>query len=278
MVAEPGNRRPQVLVASGSGSAVECFYSSLGLAVSTDDGKSFKVVGQIMQPSQPMSVFTGGGRNMTVGYGSLVVADAGGRHLDNSPADPSDAYFYLFYGDSLPGSAGACANGAICPGVARAPYAGVVAAALFGDPHRVATVFHKYDGASPDPWTQPATSDTPDESGTAGAFTPIWANETVVPHVIYDASFDVYLAVYQTAAGIKLRASSDLINWSEPIGPPYSEPGRTLYYPTILGETGDPTIGGPAPRVYFRSFPTGLFPNYATAVFESVPLTLSQGP
>jgi hypothetical protein len=49
-------------------SNVHCFYGSIGLAVSTDDGKTFKVTGQILQPSQPLSVFTGGGRNVSAGY------------------------------------------------------------------------------------------------------------------------------------------------------------------------------------------------------------------
>jgi uncharacterized protein (TIGR03437 family) len=264
-------------VVGGSGSQVECFYASLGLAVSTDNGKMFKVAGQILQPSQPLSVFTGGGTNMNVGYGSLVVADANGKHLDNPPADASSAYFYLFYLDLLPRSPGVC-NTAVCMGVARAPYADVVAAALSGDPHQVARVFHKYDGASPNPWTQPATSDTPNLSGTAGKYTPLWTDEPGGAEVIYDSAFDVYLAVYQSGGGIKVRASSDLIHWSGAIGAPYSEPGRTLYYPTLMGETGDPTIGGAAPRVYFSSFPTGLFPDYTTAVFESVTLTLSLAP
>jgi hypothetical protein len=264
-------------VVGGSGSEVPCFYSSLGLAVSTDDGRSFKVAGQILQPSQPMSVFIGGGRYMPVGYGSLIVADANGKHLDNPPADPSGAYFYLFYNDLLAGSPRACVN-FICTGVARARYADVITAVLSGNPHQVATVFHKYDGAAPDPWTQPATSDTPDQSGTAGRYAPLWTDESGGGvGVIYDSSFDVYLAVYQTLAGFKLRASSDLIHWSGPIGPPIQEPGRTLYYPTLMGETGDPTIGGPAPRLFFTSFPIGQFPNYKTSVFQSVQLTLSRG-
>jgi len=160
-------------------------------------------------------------------------------------------------------------------GAARAPYADVIAAALSSDPHKAAKVFHKYDGASPNPWTQPATSDTPDLSGTAGKYAPLWTDEPGGAEVIYDSSFDVYLAVYQSSAGIKLRASSDLIHWSGPIGAPYHEAGRTLYYPTLMGETGDPTIAGPAPRVYFSSFLTGSFPDYATSVFESVSCTLS---
>src|SRR5579859_359528 len=139
-----------------NGSQVPCFYSSIGLAVSTDDGKTLQVAGQIAQPSQPLSVFKGGGNNMTVGYGSLVVADANGRHLNNPPPDPGQAYFYLFYSDLLPGLLGACAH-TNCLAVARAPYAAVVSAALSGDPQR-AGLFHKYDGAAPDAWTQPATA------------------------------------------------------------------------------------------------------------------------
>ena len=78
----------------------------------------------------------------------------------------------------------------------------------------------------------------------------------------------MYLAVYVSQGGLKVRASSDLLNWSDAIGAPYQEAGRTPYYPTLLGETDDPTIGGPAPRVYFSSFPAGAFPEYKTATLR----------
>ncbi len=71
--------RPDHKCEVGFGSSVKCFYGSLGLAVSTDGGRTFKVVGEILQPSQPRAVFMGGGRNMEPGYGSLVVADANGK-------------------------------------------------------------------------------------------------------------------------------------------------------------------------------------------------------
>jgi hypothetical protein len=232
-------------------------------------------VGEILQPSQPMSAFTGTGQNMMVGYGSLVVADANGKHLDNPPVRPNDAYFYLFYTDFFPGSPGVCAT-QLCLGVARAPYVQVIEAALSGDPHQVAKVFHKYDGASPNPWLQPATSDTLDMSGTAGRYAPLVTNEVGGVEVIYDKSFDVYLALFHNSKGITVRASSDLIHWTEPIGTPYNEPGRVTYYPTFIGETGDPTIAGQAPRIYFSSFPIGAYPDYTTSVFESVQLTLSK--
>ncbi|HXH41857.1 MAG TPA: hypothetical protein VNN08_24750 [Thermoanaerobaculia bacterium] len=276
---------PTFLCSAGGNSAsqVPCFYSSIGLAVSIDNGQTFTVAGQIVQPSEPLSVFEGGGLNMAVGYGSLLVADANGKHLDNPPPDPASAYFYVFFGDRLQGLPGPCSN-ATCLGLARAAYTDVVAAVLSGDGHQVSQLFHKYDGASPNPWTQPATafvqgSPTPDLSGTAGRFMPLWSDEPAgSPIVLYDASFNVYLAVYVSGVGaeIKARASSDMIHWSEPIGVPFTEAGRALFYPTLIGETGDPTIGGPAPRVYFTSFPTDSFPNYSTSVFESVTLTLAR--
>jgi len=254
---------------------VNCFYSSIGLAVSTDNGKTFTVAGEILQPSQPFSVFQGGGRNMAVGTGSMVVADVNGKHLDNPPSDPSSAYFYLFYTDLSPGLPGACAN-APCIGVARAPYINLVQAALSDNPHLVATAFHKYVGATPEQWNQPATSDTLDQSGTAGVYTPLWTDESVSqPDVIYDSSLNLYLIVYQSHGGLEVRASYDLINWSSPLGSGYAEAGSMLYAPTILGETGDPTIAGPAPRLYFTSFPTTSFPNWKTSTFKSLQLNFS---
>ena len=258
-------------------SQVPCFYSTVGLAVSTDNGKTFLVVGEIAEPSQPLSAFETGAGYMDVGDGSLLVADANGKHLDNPPADPHAAYFYLFFDDRSPGLAGACAA-TDCLAVARASYSDVIAAAFSGDPHRVATLFRKYDAASPDPWTQPATSDTPNLTGTAGKFSPLWTDEGAYdPVVLYDKSFDVYLAVYLFGDGFKVRASRDMLHWSMSINAGYYAPGHKLFYPTLIGEAGDPTIGGNSPRIYFSSFPTGKFPDYTTAVFKSVPLMLSLG-
>ena len=255
---------------------VPCFYSSLGLAVSTDGGNTFKVVGEILQPSEPLSAFEGGGRNMAVGTGSLVVADANGNHLTVPPTNPGGAYFYLFYTDLAPGLQGACEDNP-CMGVARAPYQAVVQAALSGNATKVATLFRKYNGAVPDSWTQPATSDTPGQTGIAGVYAPLWTDDWVSqPSVIYDSSFNGYLVAYQSRDGVRVRASYNLINWSEPIGSGVAETGYTLYAPTLLGETADPTIAGAAPRLYFTTFPSNSFPNWETSTFETVQLTVSE--
>lgn len=260
---------------SSAGGEVPCFYGGIGLAVSTDGAATFRIVGQVFQPSEPLSTFKGGGTNMGVGYGSLLVADSSGKHLPTPPANPAGAFFYLFFTDRLPGLPGICATRS-CIGVERAPYAAVVTAALSGDPHQVATVFHKWDGTS---WSQASTSDTPDLSGTSGSYAPLFTDDAGgVPEVLYDSAVAAYLVVYQSGPSVAVRASSDLVHWSGTIGTPYSESGRQLYYPTLMGETGDPTVGGPQPRVYFTSFPTDSFPKWGLSVFESVPLNLTKGP
>ena len=220
---------------------------------------------------------------MDVGYGSLIVADANGRHLDNPPPDPSKAYFYVLYSDSYPNLSGLCSQHH-CAALARAPYADTVAAALSGDPMRVAQLFRKYDGSSPNAWSQPATawapgSSTPDLSGVAGKYAPLFTNDVVdEPDILYDSALDVYLMVYPYYQGERLRASRDLIHWSVPFSASYTQSGNTLIYLTLQGETGDPTIGGLTPRLYFSSFPTGTFPDYTKATFEFVPIVLTPNP
>jgi hypothetical protein len=264
---------------------VPCFYSGIGLALSRDRGQSFKAVGQTLQPMQPFSSYLDGPSNLDVGYGSLLVADQRGRHLDNPPSAPGEAYFYLIFSDKLPAGtsgAGRCAN-LNCMGVARAKYLDVIAAALSGDPHRVATVFHKYDAGASDPfaeasWSQPATGDRPDMSATAGAFAPLWIDE-VAPEgsALYDRSLDAYLIAYVSRDGIHIRASRDLIHWTKTIAvvAPPAAPGSTYFYPNLIGETGDPTVGGGSPRLYFSAFPVNTFPNYKLSTFEYVRLMLT---
>jgi hypothetical protein len=118
----------------------------------------------------------------------------------------------------------------------------------------------------------------PDMSGTAGAFAPLWTDE-VAPEgtAIYDRSLDVYLVAYVSRGGIHVRASRDLIHWTGTVGViPYpTAPATTYFYPNLLGETGDPTIGDGSPRVYFSAFPANAFPNYKLSTFEYVQLTLA---
>jgi hypothetical protein len=123
------------------------------------------------------------------------------------------------FSDQLPAGTpgvGICADAGVnCMGMARARYLDLINAALSGNPDEVAKAFHKYDAGSPHAWTQPATSDTADLSGTAGSFAPLWSDDGGNQgSIIYDRKLDMYLAVYQFG-DIRIRASKDLIHWTE---------------------------------------------------------------
>jgi hypothetical protein len=254
---------------------VPCYYSTLGLAVSTDGGLNFKVVGESVQLTDPLTASKGKNVNRNIGYGSLVVADENGKHLDNPPPDPKAAYIYQFFVSSGQDLPGVCTQQQ-CPGVARARYEDVVAAVFSGNPHAVARVFHKYSKDSKDPWSEPATGDSPDLSIGGGKFSPLYLGQGV-QMVIYDRTFDVYLGAAVSFRNVRpafvIRTSTDLIHWSEPIGPLITDGDRWLSYVTLLGETGDSTVSGGEPRLYFRSNPEGKAA-YRDSVFKVVTLKL----
>jgi hypothetical protein len=256
---------------------VPCYYSTLGLAVSTDGARTFRVAGESLQLTDPLSASKGGSVNRNIGYGSLLVADANGMHLDNPPPDPKNAYIYLVFVSSGKDLPGRCSL-AQCPGIARAPYEAVVSAVLSGNPHAVARLFRKYDAESKDPWSQPATGDSPDLSIGGGKFSPLYQGPGF-HMVVYDRAFDVYLGATTTytgpVPGLTIRTSTDLIHWSDPIGPPITDGRRALSYVTLLGETGDPDVAGVEPRLYFRSTAEGKA-TWQDSVFKVVTLKLAR--
>jgi hypothetical protein len=256
---------------------VPCYYSTLGLAVSTDGGNTFKVAGQSLQLTDPLTASKGTDASRNIGYGWLVVADSNGRYLGNPLPDTKRAYVYLFFVSSGKDLPGACTV-AQCAGIARARYDDVVSAVTSGNPYAVAKLFRKYNASLPDPWSQPGTGATPDLSVGGGTFSPLYQGPGV-GIILYDRPFDIYLgASISFATGhpaIVIRTSADLIHWSEPIGPPIDDGARTVSYFTMLGDTGDPSIGGPEPRVYFMSTEAGKV-GFQYAVFKVVKVNLSR--
>jgi hypothetical protein len=256
---------------------VPCYYSTLGLAVSTDEGNTFRVAGESLQLTDPLTASKGADTSRNIGYGSLVVADANGRYVGNPLQDPKKAYVYLFFDSSGKDLSGACTI-AQCAGVARARYDNLVSAVFSETPDAVAKLFRKYDSSSPDPWSQPGTGVSPDLSIGGGIFSPLYHGPGI-GIVIYDRAFDVYLgASISFATGhpaIVIRTSTDLIHWSEPIGPPIDDGKRAVSYFTMLGETEEPSIAGSEPRIYFMSTAEGKV-GFQNAVFKVVTVKLSR--
>jgi len=256
---------------------VPCYYSTLGLAVSTDGGNTFRVAGESLQLTDPLTASKGTDTSRNIGYGSLVVADANGRYLGHPLQDSKKAYVYLFFVSSGKDLPGACTV-AQCAGVARARYDDLVSAVLSGNPYAVAKLFRKYDQSSPDPWGEPGSGASPDLSIGGGTFSPLYQGPGI-GIVIYDRAFDVYLGASMSFAtghpSIVIRTSTDLIHWSEPIGPPIDDGKRAVSYFTMLGETGEPSIAGSEPRIYFMSTAEGKV-GFQNAVFKVVKVKLSR--
>jgi hypothetical protein len=267
--------------ANGLCNGVPCFYGGIGLAVSLDDGGTFTPVGQIIQAYQPLSSYQGSSQNVGIGYGSMVLADGAGNWLAAPQPTPSNAYLYVFYEDYLkPGSGGSCANAA-CVALARARLDDLVAAVLApsgSNPATIAALFRKYDESASDPWSQPATGGDPTENTPSGSFTPLFSDgNSFLPSVIWDSVASAYLMVHQRySAGPQptsfiIRSSTDLLHWSTPLATYAPTAGHEPFYPTFIGEGGDPLVGGAAPRLFFSTFPAS-FPSWATSELDSLPV------
>jgi len=264
---------------------VPCFYGGIGLAVSVDGGATFKSVGQIVQPYQPLSFYEGNSENVGVGYGSMVLADAAGNPVATPPVPPSSAYLYVFYEDYLkPGAGSPCANTA-CVAVARARWDDVVLAVLplsASSPTTVAGLFRKYGGASG--WTQPATSGDPTLETASGAFAPLFPDtNSFLPSVIWDTVANAYLMVHQRYVGqaqptqptaFVIRSSTDLVHWSDPLATFSPAAGHEPFYPTLVGETGNPLVGAGSPRLFFSTFPSS-FPSWSTSELDTLPVQVT---
>jgi hypothetical protein len=261
---------------------VPCFYGAIGLAVSVDGGASFHSVGQIIQAMPPLSAYEGGTKNAGQGYGSMVVADAAGNYLPSPPSDPTSAYLYVFDEDYDPRGPGACRYGA-CVSVVRARFDRVLAAVVpiaSSNPGTVAALFHKYDASAANPWSEPATSGDPTENTASGHFTPLFTDgNSYLPSVIWNDVAKAYLMVHQRYVGgaqptsFVIRSSKDLLHWSAPLATFQPPAGHEPFYPTLIGEMGNPLVGGAAPLLFFSTF--DFFPDWKNSELDSLPLQIT---
>lgn len=202
------------------------FYSSLGIAISSDAGKTFQKLGLIIQPELPPSQ----GVKVPSSSGSLV---------------KMGDYFYLYYSDISPDGtcAGVSAGGLPCVTVARASVSDVISSAVHG---KVAPWSKYYNG-------------TFSESGVGGKFSPLFTTPGNVwprwPMVTPDPYKGIYFMVYAAGAtGLVLRESSDGLNWGAPVQIVTAETGETINYPSIVSVEKTPERPGESFTVLYMSF------------------------
>lgn len=122
------------------------FYSSLGMAISHDNGATFSELGEIIQPYPTRTAILSANQNLDVGGGTMLLADANGAHIPNvASADPATVYLYVFYTDQDPGAASSLpCNIYTCLVLARAKLSDIETAALAGNTAVFPSLFHKY--------------------------------------------------------------------------------------------------------------------------------------
>ena len=89
-----------------------CFYGTLGMAASVDDGVTFAKLGEIVQPaiSRADWIATHAGASLSIGAGPFVLGDETGRPVDPATADPASTYVYVFFDDYDTTNAAPCGN------------------------------------------------------------------------------------------------------------------------------------------------------------------------
>jgi hypothetical protein len=258
---------------------VLCFYGTLGMAISTDDGATFQKLGLIVQSHISRATFHTPpflGGNVPIGNGPFVLGDAAGNAVDPRTADPAATYIYVFYIDNQQdlGGADPCAPQHVCLTMARAPLSQVIEAAFAGDGPALTGLFRKYfDGGFEEPAAPPDPNGTL-PSNNAGRYTPLLKN-AFSPSVIYDAATRQVILATVAAGHIQLRVSSNLLDWSQaPVAtlieaPPFAE----VRYPGLIGELEDASVAGGHPWLFYsREPPGGTWPQ---TEFMVAPLQVS---
>ena len=252
-----------------------CFYSSLGMAVSADGGATFSKLGEIVQPYVTRNSIINASKDLDVGGGTLILADANGNYVANAAAaDPSTLYLYVFYPDLDPSLPAPC-NTVPCQAVARAKFSDVITAAFGNNTAAFPTLFRKlYNGS----FTEPGTSGDPNAATNSGHFTPVVAAAGSFPSVIYDTVTSQWVMVYeQDNDSVHMRHGSSLISWSssDDAGGSFTNAPNGEIYTSLIGESGDPTVSNGNPYLIYvkASVPWPSWPN-ATVMERVVHLSL----
>jgi hypothetical protein len=229
-------------------------YTSLGIAVSKDFGKTWRKLGQVISGA----ALRANRCQNDIGAGSWALKE--------------DGYLYAYYTDL----AAPCNDPAI--GLARAKLSDIVSAAQAGAfPGGSGSVFMKYYNGS---FNQPGVINPSQPALGGGSFTPMFSNgsggQPRMSSVAYDSSIKQYAITYivdwnnHDEERVALRFSPDGINWSKAT---FFDLGNSPFYPSLLNTNeGDPNVLGSQFYIYY----VNPFPGVSTQNLMRVMITLSE--
>ncbi len=211
----------------------DALYAALALAASTDNGRTWTDLGEIIRLNQAYSVGLDG---FEIGDGPLVLS-------------PDRKYFYLYFPDWIANGTlhltdAQGANTTTNVSVARALVSDVLAAAFGPGPHHAIPFQKFYQGR----WIlQPAIGG---------------ASTDLNPHSAYQGYLDIhfnsflqrYVMLISNDTSFGYAESRDGLNWTVPTLLGNFE--TIAAYPTSVGLGDDPRILGKSFYVYFTHLPT----------------------
>jgi hypothetical protein len=214
------------------------------MAVSTDQGRSWRDLGEIIRSQQP-----------------YLSAETEPVEVGGAPVVIVGGFLYVYFRDTLRGGSGSPPT--VNLAVARAPVRAVLAAAVRG--HVVA--WHDYDAGG---WQRPALG------GRAAAL------ETDNPatrwfDVGFDPAVDRYVLVVavndlRQGVGLDISFSRDGLRWTS--RRPLTSGADELFYPTLVGTGRDPLALGRAFYVYYTSSRIGGYSRWSDAVLARLTIRL----
>jgi hypothetical protein len=259
-----------------------CFYGTLGMGLSTDEGQSMQRLGQIIQPYPTRPAWIGlptGPFSLSIGNGPFVVGDIDGNPIDPTTAVPTQSYFYVYFPDYH-----ISASNNLQPGlaVARALMSDVIAAAFAGNSAAFPTLFKKYYNpngtlATRDAFTEPGVgTDTVNNAQPSGNFTPV-LTKAFSPSILYDVTVGqaILASTNTNAAGVRiieLRTSASLVSWPAMAAATVDESALAtsteVRYPSLIGERPSPAVGATAPYLFYSHEPVSV-PTWPNTTLEA---------
>jgi len=241
------------------------FFGTLGLAVSTDHGATFRKLGEIIQPRSSRKAWIRDfpDKALSIGNGPFILGDENDRPVSPNHADPEKTYIYVYYIDQ---DKDVC-NGDQCLAVARARLADVINAVHDPNTSTVPYLFRKYYNGKFD---EPAATTDPNNNIPSGRYSPI-LSAVFSPSIIYEPVTQSALLAYQVPNEhtIAFRMSGNLVNWdsTKPIAT-LDERKQSFWvrYPSLIqtgaGERNDSQLW-----IFYTHDPEGSKGSWQTATF-----------
>jgi hypothetical protein len=205
----------------------DALYAVLGLAASTDNGRHWTDLGEIVRLNR---AYAYGLQGFEIGDGPLVLS-------------PDGQYFYLYFPDWI-------ANGRLAAtttthvSVARASAAAVLRSAFAALPQHAVPFDKFYDGT----WDL--------QPGIGGASTDLNPGSSISGYldIHYDAAIARYVMIISNDTTFAYAESTDGLNWTVPIA--LGTYGPIAAYPTAVGLGADPHVLGKRFYVFYTYLPT----------------------